>query len=103
MGVHTLGRARGENSPFHGWWSDPVSSKIFNNNYYISLAAKGWMPDGNRQQWKRAGNRSGQADEMMLNTDMCLLYENKGTGGGRGVLKVEDFSRNACCAWIMPM
>ena len=27
MGVHTLGRAKVENSGYHGWWSDPENSR----------------------------------------------------------------------------
>jgi len=94
MGVHSLGRARAEHSGYSGWWSDPQSSRDFNNNYYHSLIQKGWKPDkrGNGKfQWMRAGKRSGAAEEMMLNTDMCLLYED--------ILAEDD---EDCCAWVMP-
>eukprot|EP00971_Amphidinium_carterae_P045989 905026-Amphidinium_carterae.1 len=76
MGVHSLGRARPENSGYDGWWSDAVNSRKFNNNYYASIVGKGWMPEQlsqNKNQWKRsdAGKDRGatQGKEMMLNTD----------------------------------
>jgi len=104
MGVHTLGRARLANSGYDGWWSDPVSSSKFDNNYYHSLAGKGWMPQktkADKSQWVRAGARSGINTEMMLNTDMCLLYENMHNTKDN-TLKAEDFADGGCCAWLMP-
>merc|ERR1719356_2193147 len=44
MGVHSLGRARRENSGYEGFWSDAHNSRLFNNNYFISIITKGWMP-----------------------------------------------------------
>ena len=40
-GAHTLGRALPQNSGYYGWWSDPQSSSVFNNDYYKSLLFKG--------------------------------------------------------------
>lgn len=101
MGVHTLGRARKENSGFSGWWSDPNNSAVFNNNYFHSLALKGWAPEvvsfqgKSKTQWKRVGETSGRFHEMMLNTDMCLLYANTDNSD-------LDSNGRQCCAWIMP-
>jgi len=101
MGVHSLGRARPENSGYDGWWSDAVNSRKFNNNYYASIVGKGWMPEHlspNKNQWKRsdAGKDRGSTDgkEMMLNTDMCLAY----TADRRGREELNAASSN-CCAW----
>jgi len=101
MGVHTLGRARLENSGFNGWWSDPHNSRVFNNNYYISMLLKGWAPKKTKKgkvQWGRAGARQGENKdsqgyaEMMLNTDICLAYGDH----------ADKAHSNKCCAWIMP-
>jgi hypothetical protein len=51
MGVHTLGRAQKKNSGYEGHWSDPHNSRIFNNNYYVSILTKGWMPK--KRNWER--------------------------------------------------
>jgi len=97
MGVHSLGRARTENSGYAGWWSDAQNSRKFNNNYYRSIRDKGWVPMkavcGNtaKNQWVKAGPGgmpSGEAVEMMLDTDLCLAFDiPKGSGGEN------------CCAW----
>lgn len=101
MGVHSLGRAQISKSGFHGWWSDPVNSGIFNNDYYISLMAKGWRPETSvngqavKSQWGRSDqgqDNSFDGHEMMLDTDMCLAY----TFGGEPVNSLE----HNCCAWV---
>jgi len=123
-GVHTLGRAQTENSGYAGFWSDPNNSRIFNNNYYVSMVAKGWMPKKiqypNRNigaevtskfdhfqdcgkdnsngctkvQWARSDSMGKHLDgpEMMLNTDLCLMYKN-------GHMEPLKASRDECCAW----
>jgi len=44
-GAHTIGRARKENSGYEGSWTPIESSGIFNNDYYHSVLARGWIPD----------------------------------------------------------
>lgn len=104
MGVHTLGRAKIENSGYHGWWSDPENSRKFNNNYYVSLVAKGWTPEHsisgnpNKNQWERSDigrDTSTDGHEMMLNTDVCLVWTE-----GRQDTPVVAKDEN-CCAWIV--
>eukprot|EP00913_Durusdinium_trenchii_P016478 g15489.t1 len=104
MGVHTLGRAQVQNSGYHGWWSDPENSRKFNNNYYVSLLAKGWLPElainGNsaKNQWERSDigrDTSVAGHEMMLNTDLCLAFSEGGGNGG----PVRAHEHN-CCAWL---
>ena len=82
MGVHTLGRAQVSNSGYNGWWSSALMSRKFNNDYFVSILAKGWSPEasvaGNpaKNQWKRADSGADEAalgKEMMLNTDLCFL------------------------------
>jgi hypothetical protein len=102
MGVHTLGRARVENSGYDGWWSDPENSRRFNNNYFVVMYAKGWRAEravaGNRNknQWTRsdigATHQSNPASkEMMLDTDLCLAFDEN----GRDISAQTD----RCCAW----
>ena len=104
MGVHTLGRAEVSNSGYQGWWSDPENSRQFNNNYYVSLLAKGWIPElavsGNagKNQWERSDigrDTSFDGHEMMLNTDLCLVYSENGQNGGPVLATEHD-----CCAWL---
>eukprot|EP00927_Polykrikos_kofoidii_P038076 TRINITY_DN3234_c0_g1_i1.p1 TRINITY_DN3234_c0_g1~~TRINITY_DN3234_c0_g1_i1.p1 ORF type:complete len:493 (-),score=75.59 TRINITY_DN3234_c0_g1_i1:130-1572(-) len=104
MGVHTLGRARIANSGYDGWWSDPEHSRMFNNNYYVVMLAKGWIPErainGNsaKNQWERSdvGRDSSTAGhEMMLDTDLCLAYDGPNARGGQPL----KASTQNCCAW----
>eukprot|EP00927_Polykrikos_kofoidii_P054262 TRINITY_DN48701_c0_g1_i1.p1 TRINITY_DN48701_c0_g1~~TRINITY_DN48701_c0_g1_i1.p1 ORF type:complete len:799 (+),score=94.09 TRINITY_DN48701_c0_g1_i1:88-2484(+) len=106
MGVHTLGRAKPENSGYNGFWSDPANGRIFNNAFYQVLLMHAWLPDrgvmGNpkKNQWSRSGNGRLQglgAREMMLNTDICLVYNDKGDLFGAGVELTAD--NYQCCAW----
>ena len=104
MGVHTLGRAHVDNSGYDGWWSDPTASATFNNDYYSSLLAKGWKVERavngniNKNQWVRTdvdgftnGVNGAGHKEMMLNTDMCLVYTENGQELNAAV--------HDCCAW----
>jgi len=106
MGVHTLGRAMTTNSGYDGWWSDPENSRRFNNNYFITMMANGWMPEravgGNplKNQWERSNRAfdpASQGKQMMLDTDLCLVFS---TGNFRmDGLSAKDHD---CCAWAMP-
>jgi len=81
-GAHTLGSASIDTSGFNGFWSSPAQQSKFNNDYYKSMANKGWGPELNvngvtgKNQWKRidGGNNPNQK-EMMLDTDMCLMMQ----------------------------
>ena len=120
-GAHTLGSAKLANSGYNGFWSNAENAHLFNNDYYISMVAKGWGPElavgGNKgkTQWKRIDKGTNpKQKEQMLNTDMCLVWENNkalvdciatGANGNtcnvhndKGIpllAKVED-----CCSWI---
>jgi len=95
MGVHTLGRASQENSPFDGPWSELPEQMRWNNNYYYSILGKGWIPaeaqkegvtdrENKHYYWVRSdlGGSSKRnlhtthqgGREMMLDTDMCLFW-----------------------------
>ena len=82
-GAHTIGSAKPENSGYNGFWSDSKNSGIFNNDYYKSAILKGWGPEkalgGNKEknQWKVVDKgRKKNHKEMMLTSDMCLVYQN---------------------------
>jgi hypothetical protein len=82
MGAHTVGKASIENSGYDGFWSDEENQGIFNNDYYHSLLMKGWGPEkavnGNehKNQWKITDlEKDWRQDEMMLNTDICMVYK----------------------------
>lgn len=81
MGTHTLGSASTRNSGYQGHWSDRDNQGIFNNNYYRSIIMKGWGPEfsvggrEDRNQWKRIDAMAGETDEMMLTSDMCLMFD----------------------------
>lgn len=97
MGVHSLGRAKVENSGYFGWWSDPENSRKFNNNYYVSMVQKGWEPlqaigdNPEKNMWIMTGPNppSGDATEMMLDTDLCLAFDIPNGAAG-----------SSCCAWL---
>lgn len=82
-GAHTLGSAKIENSGYEGFWGDPKNQGIFNNDYYRNIYGHGWGVkravggNPNKNQWKLI-DRSPPEEvnrQMMLNTDMCLLYQ----------------------------
>jgi len=105
MGVHTLGRARLENSGYDGWWSDPINSRKFNNHFFVSMLANGWMPDvalnGNKDknQWiiSNENFKSKDAKVMMLNSDLCLAF----TFDHDSKVGLDARTQN-CCAWPEP-
>lgn len=99
MGVHTLGQAKVSRSGYDGWWSDPENSRRFNNDYYVSMLIKGWIPEksinnnSDKNQWARSDEGMDPAvKEMMLDTDMCLAF-----GDSNGDLSAKTMD---CCAWV---
>ena len=102
MGVHTLGRASKENLGYQGWWSAGGNQKVFDNGYYVSLMTKGWMPKNmgpKKNQWVRSDG--GDALEVMLDTDMCLLFETPPKSLENLVkTKFALASKDSCCAWV---
>lgn len=94
MGVHTVGRASSCFSGYNGFWNVGPDAGKFSNSYYISLLAAGWAPKKvaeGKHQWVRSDIPGFGLDEMMLNSDMCLLF-------------TTDHNVNAaldeCCAWV---
>lgn len=98
MGVHTLGRTMAANSGLQGWWSDPTNQGVFNNDYYISLIAKGWTKrtqSSGKVQWNRediaarSDAENGGMPEMMLTSDLCLFFNTDTLSA----------AIEGCCAW----
>jgi hypothetical protein len=92
MGLRTVGSASPNVSGFNGFTSDAQNSRRWNNNYYISMLMKGWVPQEvpgvpgtivynatgstSKFQWTRSDDfRNPTLTEMMLDTDLCLAYE----------------------------
>jgi len=99
MAVHSMGRAKPDDSGYDGWSSDLENSRKFNNNYFVSLLSKSWSPETKSQakaQWNRndIGKESGGArHEMMLNTDMCLVFKD--------ISAAEAVASSTCsCVWL---
>ena len=110
MGVHTLGRAQVANSGYDGWWSSALMSRKFNNDYFVSILAKGWKPEsavaGNpaKNQWMRSDSGANETilgKEMMLNTDLCLAFTMDDSGSVE--LDAATAASNEClCTWGTP-
>lgn len=126
MGAHTLGRAKAKNSGYVGWWSDRLNSGKFNNNYYSSLLLKGWIPQNNpsgsndqKNQWLRSDKKgnstrpkkpwdgiNNEHQEMMLNSDMCLVYQPADADFVKPDHSLHLYSNStglsggSCCAWV---
>jgi hypothetical protein len=80
-GAHTVGSAKLENSGYEGAWSSAGQMGKFNNDYFKRLIVASWAPElavnGNtaKNQWQLADeNLDNSHKEMMLTTDMCLVY-----------------------------
>jgi len=107
MGVHTLGRAQTANSGYNGWWSTPNNSRYFNNNYFIKMVTQGWRPhravagNMNKNQWNLTDMSSTEdkSHQMMLNTDLCLVYTNAKLFNETGIPVLS--ARDNCCAWTV--
>jgi len=100
LGAHTLGSAKRENSGYDGVWSS--SDGVFDNDYFRQMLTRGWGPDlavgGNpeRNQWKTIDLAGASSDrpEMMLNSDLCLAYDNNSLH--QACMKKNDFKSSRC-------
>lgn len=125
-GAHTIGSAKPENSGYDGMWGDPANQAIFNNDYFKNIIVHGWGPNravgGNpgKNQWILIDGSPAneKSQQMMLNTDMCLYYqdnrlhaecmEKEREGKTRNRKFCKKFERkgtilnakeSTCCAW----
>ena len=99
---------------------------MFNNGYFKSLLLKGWAPklavggNPNKNQWTRVDvDAPSDHKDLMLNSDICLVYDNnkvlaeckktnKGPKGSKACKKFNksgvpiDATAGTCCAWTGP-
>jgi len=74
LGGHTLGRAMKDHRGASGWWSDIRNQGVFNNDYYKSLLAKGWVLSNEGKMWERADIGKSSTPEMMLAVDLTNMW-----------------------------
>ncbi|KAL7529151.1 hypothetical protein ACHAXR_004105 [Thalassiosira sp. AJA248-18] len=77
MGAHTLGRGDRDFSGHDGTWVDTDEhAQQFDKQYYDELFTNSWRPRNmgrSKQDWT-TGRGHGNT-RMMLNTDMCLVFD----------------------------
>lgn len=103
LGAHTIGRAHVEFSGHHGSWAaNEREAQIFNKKYFEELFGRAWTPRGigtAKQDWTWvSGNPNNSVAKVMLNTDMCLVYDidnNKQCCSNTGAFKPNGQSRCA--------
>jgi len=98
LGAHTLGRTMPENSGYEFYWTNTANK--FTNQFYKDLLYGQWARysnyfafHGTTHEWNTDPLPEGADPQMMLNTDMSLVYLNIGSGGD-GVCG--NTTNNAC-------
>jgi len=75
LGAHTLGRGESEFSGHGGTWvSSDEEAQVFDKQYYEEFFTDAWRPrrmGGRQQDWTTGSGH----DRLMLNTDMCLVFD----------------------------
>jgi hypothetical protein len=100
LGAHTLGSAKLENSGYVGSWSSAGSEGVFDNDYYVQMLTRGWGPDlavaGNpdKNQWKTVDKGPSDRKMLMLDSDLCLAYDNNSLHAA--CMKENNFDNKAC-------
>lgn len=78
LGAHTLGRA-GFSSHHGTWAANDAEAQVFDKSYFDELFGRAWTPRGlgtAQQDWTWiSGNPNNSSPKLMLNTDMCLVYD----------------------------
>lgn len=106
MGGHTIGGANGTRSGYIGNFTGNVSDSdpwTFDNEYYRTMLLNGWGPDMNvngsstKHMWKPMDATWDTPDfkRRLLDTDICLPYENAAYDGA---FLVANRALD-CCAW----
>jgi len=77
LGAHTLGRGSSDFSGHEGTWvQNDKAAQTFDTGYFKSFFLKTWRPrvvdsTTGKQDWTTGSGHS----QMMLNTDMCLVFD----------------------------
>lgn len=78
MGGHTLGRGESTFSGHNGIWEDTdTDAQRFDKQYYEEIYLNSWRPrnSGTSVQDWTTGRPTSTTSRMMLNTDLCLVYD----------------------------
>ncbi|KAL7432080.1 hypothetical protein ACHAXH_003840 [Discostella pseudostelligera] len=78
MGGHTLGRGDSSFSGHHGIWEDTdTDAQRFDKQYFEEIYLNSWRPrnSGTSLQDWTTGRPGSTTTRMMLNTDLCLVYD----------------------------
>ena len=79
MGGHTLGRGDDDLSGHHGTWVDNnEDAQRFDKQYYEEIYLNAWRPRKTwdfKQDWTTGRDSSDDSNRVMLNTDICLVYD----------------------------
>eukprot|EP00956_Cyclotella_meneghiniana_P010082 scaffold13929_cov79-Cyclotella_meneghiniana.AAC.12 len=90
MGAHAIGRGSANNSGHEGTWSaNAATAMVFDKSYFKALGEEHWRPrnpNESNQDWTLDRTDS-ENPRMMLNTDLCLIYD-------------IEARQNSCCANI---
>jgi hypothetical protein len=118
--THAMGRAKYYNSGYEGRWVSDEHHGYLSQYYHKEMLMYGWGPQravkGNcdKNQWKRWDLGWGKTNQMMLDSDMCLLYTNYVSFKDclvdyhgrvdKCLNKIKhaflDVKREMCCAWL---
>eukprot|EP00581_Thalassiosira_minuscula_P017134 CAMPEP_0183721494 /NCGR_PEP_ID=MMETSP0737-20130205/13753_1 /TAXON_ID=385413 /ORGANISM="Thalassiosira miniscula, Strain CCMP1093" /LENGTH=461 /DNA_ID=CAMNT_0025951507 /DNA_START=66 /DNA_END=1451 /DNA_ORIENTATION=- len=78
LGAHTLGMGNAAFSGHDGTWVESNrAAQVFDKGYYEELFTNAWRPrrmGGRKQDWTTGFNGNGK-NRVMLNTDMCLVFD----------------------------
>lgn len=104
QGAHTLGQAKSGDSGYSGAWTSAESYGKFNNDYYKTMLARGWGPElavgGNpkKNQWRLIDQgKESDHKEMMLNSDLCLAYQNNPVHAACMEKYKDESNKNTIC------
>lgn len=80
MGAHSLGRGSRSFSGHEGVWVDNADdAQVFDKQYYEEIYLNAWRPRNigeQHQDWTTGQTNSSHPNpRMMLNTDICLVYD----------------------------
>lgn len=80
MGGHTLGRGDTDFSGHNGIWvANNQEAQKFDKTYYEQIFLNAWRPRtkdwGSKQDWTTGRDTSDESERVMLNTDICLVYD----------------------------